>query len=121
MEFKTMEIDNKKLWLRLSGSITYYLKMYDDRLSNEELWEDYKTYAFEVEEGQYHYLDKQTLNYVIVDSEMLEKSKKAFIERLDKRRIKKLEKVSKEESIEPDPFKNNVIDFNKYKKALRSL
>ncbi|WP_288222568.1 hypothetical protein [uncultured Clostridium sp.] len=114
MEFKVM--DNKKLWLRLSGSITYYLKNYDNMLTNEELWENYKKYAFEIEEGEFHYLDKQTLNYVIVNSEMIEKSKKAFIDRLEKRRIKDLENLSKKKEVkEPNQSKNNVIEFSKYK------
>lgn len=116
MEFELIELDNKKLWLKLSGSITYYFKLWNDKLSNEELWEDYKLYAFEKYQGQYHYLDKQSLKYVIVNNEMLEKAKNVFTERLEKRRINKLGKQLKEEVKQSDPLKNNVIEFSKYRK-----
>lgn len=38
-------MDSKKLWLKISGSITYYFKYYNTKLSNEELWLDYVAYA----------------------------------------------------------------------------
>lgn len=34
-------MDEKKLWQKISGSITYYLSSYDREKSNEELLEDY--------------------------------------------------------------------------------
>ncbi len=34
-------MDEKKLWQKISGSITYYLNSYDREKSNEELLEDY--------------------------------------------------------------------------------
>ncbi|MEF9992342.1 MAG: hypothetical protein RRZ84_09200 [Romboutsia sp.] len=38
-------MDEKKLWLKISGSITYYFKSYNRKLSNEDLWLDYIDYA----------------------------------------------------------------------------
>lgn len=38
-------MDEKKLWLKISGSITYYFKCYNSKLSNEEIWLDYVEYA----------------------------------------------------------------------------
>ena len=34
-------MDEKKLWVKISGSINHYLRYYDKRMSDEELLEDY--------------------------------------------------------------------------------
>ncbi|MGL6106301.1 hypothetical protein [Romboutsia sp.] len=39
-------------------------------------------------DGVHTYLDKQTLDRVVVDTAMMDKAKVAFIERLEKRRAK---------------------------------
>ncbi|MCU9809851.1 hypothetical protein LEQ06_17885 [Paraclostridium sp. AKS46] len=105
-------MDSKKLWLKISGSITYYFKYYNSKLSNEDLWLDYIEYALPDMEGDgvHTYLDKQTLERVIIDDEMMDKAKTAFMERLEKRR-------SKEVSVKEDK-KNlaDVIDISKYRK-----
>ena len=103
-------MDSKKLWLKISGSITYYFKYYNTNLSNEELWSDYVEYALPDIEGNgvHTYLDKQTLERVIVDNEMIDKAKTAFMERLEKRRDKE---VSEENKVLAD-----VIDISKYRK-----
>ncbi|UOW69764.1 hypothetical protein [Paraclostridium bifermentans] len=105
-------MDSKKLWLKISGSITYYFKYYNTKLSNEDLWLDYVEYALPDMEGDgvHTYLDKQTLERVIVDDEMMYKAKTAFIERLEKRRANEVS--AKEEN------KNlaDVIDISKYRK-----
>ena len=103
--------DSKKLWLTISGSITYYLKYYDMELSNEELLKDYLEYTLSEEDGKYQYLDKHTFEYIDLDDEIVDKAKKAFMERLEKRRLKE----SKEEVKEATPIKNNVVSFSKYK------
>lgn len=103
--------DSKKLWLKISGSITYYLKDYDMELSNEELLKDYLGYALNEEDGTYQYLDKQTFKYIDLDADIVDKAKKAFIERLEKRRLKEPKKEIKEVA----PIKNNVVSFSKYK------
>jgi len=105
-------MDSKKLWLKISGSITYYFKYYNTKLSNEELWLDYVEYALpDIEgDGVHTYLDKQTLERVIVDDEMIDKAKNAFMERLEKRRAKEVN-VKEEKKVLA-----NVIDISKYRK-----
>ena len=105
-------MDSKKLWLKLSGSITFYLKTYDREKSNEELLNDYLHYSLNEEDGTYQYLDKQTFEFIDLDVELVEKTKKAFIERLEKRRLKE----PKEEVKKQSPIKNNVVNFVNYKK-----
>jgi hypothetical protein len=60
-------MDEKKLWLKISGSITYYFKCYNRKLLNEEIWLDYVEYALPdlKEDGVHTYLDKQTLERVV--------------------------------------------------------
>ena len=105
-------MDSKKLWLKISGSITYYFKYYNTKLSNEELWLDYVEYALPDMEGDgvHTYLDKQTLERVIVDDEMMDKAKVAFMERIEKRRVNEVN-VKKEKKVLAD-----VIDISKYRK-----
>ena len=107
-------MEEKKLWQKISGSITFYLKDYDREKSNEELLEDYLDYVLpdDIEDdGVRRYLDKQTFKYVTVSDELVDKAICAFIERLNKRRAKEepLEKVEKK------VYKNNVFDFEIYK------
>lgn len=107
-------MDEKKLWQKISGSITFYLKDYDREKSNEELLEDYLSYVLPddlEDDGIRRYLDKQTFKYVEVSKELEEKAICAFIERLNKRR-------AKEEPIEKEEKRNKkapVIDFKEYK------
>ena len=105
-------MDSKKLWLKISGSITYYFKYYNTKLTNEDLWLDYVEYALPDMEGDgvHTYLDKQTLERVIVDDEMMDKAKTAFMERLEKRRAKE---VSVKEG---NKVLADVIDISKYRK-----
>lgn len=105
-------MDSKKLWLKISGSITYYFKYYDTKLINEELWLDYVEYTLPDMEGDgvHTYLDKQTLERVIVDDEIMDKAKTAFMERLEKRRAKEAN-VEEENKVLAD-----VIDISKYRK-----
>ena len=75
-------MDDKKLWLKIRGRITYYFKSYNRKLSNEELWVDYVEYALPhiEEDGVLTYLDKQILERVVVDATIMDKAKVAFIE-----------------------------------------
>ncbi|WP_288222468.1 hypothetical protein [uncultured Clostridium sp.] len=104
-------MDEKKLWLKISGSITYYFKSFNRTLSNEDLWLDYVEYALQSkgEDGAYTYLDKQTLERIVIDEKMMNKAKAVFIERLEKRRVQ--ENLVKEEK----KFLAPVIEFSKYK------
>ncbi|MCU9809622.1 hypothetical protein LEQ06_16570 [Paraclostridium sp. AKS46] len=105
-------METKKLWLKISGSITYYFKYYNSKLSNEELWLDYLEYALpDIEgDGVHTYLDKQTLERVIVDDEMMDKAKTAFMERLEKRRAKEVSVKEEKKNLA------DVIDISKYRK-----
>ena len=105
-------MDDKKLWLKISGSITYYFKSYNRKLSNEEIWLDYVEYALPDMDGDgiHTYLDKQTLERIVIDTQMMDKAKSAFMERLEKRRAK--EPLIKEEP----KVLAQVIDFARYKK-----
>ena len=107
-------MDEKKLWLKISGSITYYFKCYNRKLSNEEIWLDYVGYALPDMDGDgvHTYLDKQTLERIVIDEKMMDKAKIAFMERLEKRRAN--EKPTKEEK----KVLAEVIDFSKYNKRL---
>ena len=82
-------IDEKKLWMKISGSINHYLRYYDKRMSDEELVEDYVEYVLGGENGSYEYLDKKTFEYIEVSDEIVEKSMNAFKERLKKKRERK--------------------------------
>lgn len=105
-------MDNKKLWLKISGSINYYLQYYSKRMTDEELLKDYLEYALpDIEEDGVHtYLDKQSFERIIVDSEIMDKAKVAFMERLEKKRAKEV--ISKQEN----KVLAKVIDFTKYEK-----
>lgn len=103
-------MDEKKLWLKISGSITYYFKSYNRKLSNEEIWLDYVEYALPGIDGVHTYLDKQTLERIIIDEKMMAKAKSAFIERLEKRRAKEAP------SIEEKKVLAQVIDISKFRK-----
>ncbi|MGL5749079.1 MAG: hypothetical protein ACRCXT_01020 [Paraclostridium sp.] len=105
-------MDEKKLWLKISGSITYYFKCYNRKLSNEEIWLDYVEYALPDMDGDgvHTYLDKQTLERIVIDEKMMVKAKTAFMERLEKRRAKEVP-VKEEKKLLA-----SVIDISKYKK-----
>lgn len=105
-------MDEKKLWLKISGSITYYFKCYNRKLSNEEIWLDYVEYGLPDMDGDgvHTYLDKQTLERIVVDEKMMVKAKTAFMERLEKRRVQEVP-VKEEHKVLAQ-----VIDFLEYQK-----
>ena len=113
-------MDEKKLWMKISGSINNYLRYYDKRMSDEELLEDYVEYVLGGENGSYEYLDKKTFEYIEVSDEIVERAINAFKERLKKKREKEKNKEI-EESF--NNYKKNkskkrkVIDFSKYRKV----
>nr|WP_302419093.1 hypothetical protein [uncultured Romboutsia sp.] len=80
-------------------------------MTNEELLKDYLEYALpDINgDGVHTYLDKQTLERVVVDDAMIDKAKVAFIERLEKRRSKEV--LIKEEK----KVLAKVIEISKYK------
>ena len=113
-------MDEKKLWMKISGSINYYLRYYDKRMSDEELLEDYVEYVLGGENGSYEYLDKKTFEYIEVSDEIVERAINAFKERLKKKREKEKingigENFSRNKEIKNEMGK--VIDFSKYRKV----
>ena len=113
-------MDEKKLWMKISGSINYYLRYYDKRMSDEELLEDYVEYVLGSENGGYEYLDKQTFKYIELSDEIVERAINAFKERLKKKREKEKineigENFSRSKEIKKEMGK--VIDFSKYRKV----
>ena len=112
-------MDEKKLWMKISGSINHYLRYYDKRMSDEELLEDYVEYVLGGENGSYEYLDKQTFEFIELSDEIVEKAINAFKERLKKKREKEVPKttdknLNNNKKIEAKSAE--VIDFNRYKK-----
>ena len=79
-------------------------------MTNEELLKDYLEYALpDINgDGVHTYLDKQTLERVVVDDAMIDKLS-SFIERLEKRRSKEV--LIKEEK----KVLAKVIEISKYK------
>ena len=113
-------MDEKKLWMKISGSINYYLRYYDKRMSDEELLEDYVEYVLGSENGRYEYLDKQTFEYIELSDEIVERTINAFKERLKKKREKEKNKEIEENFSRNKEIKKEmgkVIDFSKYRKV----
>ena len=113
-------MDEKKLWMKISGSINYYLRYYDKRMSDEELLEDYVEYVLGSENGRYEYLDKQTFEYIELSDEIVERAINAFKERLKKKREKEKNKEIEENFSSNKEIKKEmgkVIDFSKYRKV----
>ena len=113
-------MDEKKLWMKISGSINYYLRYYDKRMSDEELLEDYVEYVLGGENGSYEYLDKQTFEYIELSDEIVERTINAFKERLKKKREKEKNKEIEENFSSNKEIKKEmgkVIDFSKYRKV----
>ena len=113
-------MDEKKLWMKISGSINHYLRYYDKRMSDEELLEDYVEYVLGSENGRYEYLDKQTFEYIELSDEIVERAINAFKERLKKKREKEKineigENFNRNKEIKNEMGK--VIDFSKYRKV----
>ncbi|MEG2985534.1 MAG: hypothetical protein RR835_12595 [Peptostreptococcaceae bacterium] len=102
-------MDDKKLWLKISGSITYYFKCYNRKLSNEDIWLDYVEYALPDMDGDgvHTYLDKQSLERVVVYDAMMDKAKAAFMERLEKRRATEVPEKEEKKVLA------KVIDFKR--------
>lgn len=88
--------ETEGLWKKISASINYHIKDIwgEDLLkSNEELLEDYLGYFKDYETSKYEYLNKQTLEYIELSDEDLEKIKNAFIERIEKKKVKYADQI----------------------------
>jgi hypothetical protein len=116
-------MEAKQLWAKLSGSINFYIKgVWRDKLfkSNEDLLQEFIHYSLiEGESKDYQYLDKKTFEYISLDNETLERVKTAFLERIEKKKLKYADQIQ-ELSLESKKTNNRtsaiVVDFSKYKK-----
>ena len=118
-------MEQKQLWAKLSGSINFYIKgaWREDLLkSNENLLQEFIHYSLiEGESKDYQYLDKKTFEYILLDNETLERIKTAFLERIEKKKLKYADEIQKLElELEKKKDKvedlDNVVEFSKYKK-----
>lgn len=71
-------MDNKALWVKLSGSINFNIRgLWKENLlrSSEELAED-----------SYSYLDKQTYEFIPISEEDVKDIRRIFIERVNRKK-----------------------------------
>jgi hypothetical protein len=112
-------MEQKELWVKLSGSINYYIKdIWKENLlkSNEKLLQKFLSYSLEGEEPQsYQYLNKKTHEYITLDNETVERVKIAFLERIEKKKVKYADEVQ-ELKLKLESHADNVVDFSKYKR-----
>ena len=111
---------HKELWVKLSGSINYYIKdLWKENLfkSNEELLDTFIDYALVIGEDPagYQYLNKRTHEYILLDDETVERVKAAFLERIEKKKVKYSDELQ-EVKLKLESSKDNLIDFSKYKR-----
>ena len=112
-------MDHKELWVKLSGSINYYIKdLWKENLlkSNEELLDNFIEYALVIGEDpeEYQYLNKKTHDYIPLDNETVERVKAAFLERIEKKKVKYANEIQ-ELKLKLESQWDNVVDFSKYK------
>ena len=114
-------MEPKQLWAKLSGSINFYIKgvWRDDLLkSNEDLLQEFIHYSLiEGESKDYQYLDKKTFEYISLDNETFERIKTAFLERIEKKKLKyadQIQELNLELEKNNDRSSANVVDFSKY-------
>ena len=106
------------LWQKLSGSINFYIReVWKDKLlkSNEELLKEYLSYLDDGE-GNLEYLDKATFEYVRLADEDIKRIKTAFIERIEKKKIKYADEIKKLEEEREEKANRplaKVIEFPK--------
>lgn len=112
-------MDDKQLWVKLSGSINFFIKgvwRKDLLKSNEDLLNEFIHYSLiEGESKDYQYLDKKTFEYISLDNETLERIKTAFLERIEKKKLKYANEMQ-ELTLGLVKSSANVVDFSKYKK-----
>lgn len=112
-------MEQKELWVNLSGSINYYIKdIWKENLlrSNEDLLQDFISYSLQGEEPQsYQYLNKKTHEYITLDNETVERVKIAFLERIEKKKVKYADEVQ-ELKLKLELSNDNLINFSKYKR-----
>jgi len=116
-------MERKQLWAKLSGSINFFIKSVwrqDLLKSNEDLLQEFIHYSLiEGELKDYQYIDKKTFEYILLDNETLVRIKTAFLERIEKKKLKyedQIRELNLELEKTNDRISDNVVDFSKYKK-----
>ena len=116
-------MERKQLWAKLSGSINFFIKSVwrqDLLKSNEDLLQEFIHYSLiEGELKDYQYIDKKTFEYILLDNETLVRIKTAFLERIEKKKLKyedQIRELNLEVEKTNDRSSANVVDFSKYKK-----
>lgn len=116
-------MESKQLWVKISGSINFFIKgVWRENLlkSNEDLLNEFIHYSLiERESKEYQYLDKKTFEYISLDNETLERIKTAFLERIEKKKLKyayEIQELNLELEKNNDRSSANIMDFSKYKK-----
>lgn len=113
-------MEQKDFWVKLSGSINYFIKdIWKENLlqSSDTLLEDFLDYAFgETDDCAYYtYLNKKTNEVITLDEPTIDRVKKAFIERIEKKKLKYADELDQLQ-LDLDSKKDNVVDFSDYKK-----
>ena len=84
-------------WHKLISSINYFINrdVWGESLldSNEDLLQDYLDIALDEEDGVYSYLDKKSFEYIELSDDDLEKVKKTFLERIEKKKLKYVDEL----------------------------
>lgn len=83
-------------WQKLSSSINHFIRyLWGEALleDNDDLLDHYIDEVFEEEDGVYLYLDKKTFEYTKLSDEDLEKVRKAFLERIEKKKVKYADEI----------------------------
>ena len=84
-------------WRKLSSSISYFINrdVWGEALleSNEDLLQAYLDIALDEVAGVYRYLDKRSFEYIELSDEDLEKIKKTFLERIEKKKLKYADEI----------------------------
>lgn len=84
-------------WRKLSSSISYFINrdVWGEALleSNEDLLQAYFDIALDEVDGVYRYLDKRSFEYIELSDEDLEKIKKTFLERIEKKKLKYVDEI----------------------------
>ena len=81
-------MDNKALWVKLSGSINFNIRgLWKENLlrSSEELADEYIQCTL-VAEDSYSYLDKQTYEFIPISEEDVKDIRRIFIERVNRKK-----------------------------------
>lgn len=84
-------------WRKISSSISYFINrdFWGESLleSNDDLLQVYFDIALEEVDGVYRYLDKRSFEYIELSDEDLEKIKKTFLERIEKKKLKYADEI----------------------------